>query len=179
MRDRKSSESLGDQRVLRLIRKWLRTGIIEGNDWSETEMGTPQGAGISPLLSNIYLHYVFDLWIMYWREKRCKGEVIVVRYADDFVIGFEYEEEAQACLGELREHFAKFGLKLHTEKTRLIEFGRYASERREKRGEKRPETFDFFGFTHQCAKTRKGGRFIIHRHSVSKRMRSKLLEIRI
>jgi len=170
---------IGDRRVLRLILKWLRAGIIEDNDWSETKMGTPQGAGISPLLSNIYLHYVFDLWIEYWREKRCKGEVIVVRYADDFVIGFEHQDEAQACLEELRMRFAKFNLKLHTEKTRLIEFGRYASERREKRGEKRPETFDFLGFTHQCAKTRKDGRFIIHRHSIGKRMRAKLLEIRL
>ena len=142
-------------------------------------MGTPQGSGISPLLSNIYLHHVFDLWIENWREKRSKGEVIVVRYADDFVVGFEHQDEAQACLEELRARFSKFGLKLHTEKTRLIEFGRYASERREKRGEKRPETFNFLGFTHQCAKTRKDGRFIIHRHSSSKRMRSKLLEIRL
>ncbi len=170
---------IGNHRVLRLIRKWLRSGIIEDNDWSETKMGTPQGAGISPLLSNIYLHYVFDLWMENWREKRSKGEVIVVRYADDFVVGFEHQDEAQACLEELRARFAKFGLKLHTEKTRLIEFGRDASERREKRGEKRPETFDFPGFTHQCAKTRKDGRFIIHRHSSSKRMRFKLLEIRL
>jgi RNA-directed DNA polymerase len=119
------------------------------------------------------------LWINYWREKRSKGEVIVVHYADDFVIGFEHEDEAQACLDALRVRFAKFGSKLHTDKTRLIEFGRYASERREKLGDKRPETFDFLGFTHQCAKTKKDACFIIHRHSIGKRMRSQLLEIRI
>jgi RNA-directed DNA polymerase len=115
----------------------------------------------------------------WWREKRCIGEVIVVRDADDFVIGFEHYDEAKACLEELRARFAEFGLKLHTEKTRLIGFGRYASERREKRGEKRPETFDFLGFTHKCAKTRKDGWFTIHRHTIAKRLRATLLKIRL
>ena len=140
----------------------------------ETKVGTPQGAVISPLLANVYLHYVFDLWIDWWRAKRCRGDVVVVRYADDFVIGFEDREEAERCLGELRARFAKFGLKLHEGKTRLIEFGRHAAERRAGRGERRPETFDFLGFTHKCAKTNKGGRFTIHRHSIAKRLRATL-----
>jgi group II intron reverse transcriptase/maturase len=169
---------IGDRRILRLIRKWLHAGVIEEGQWSKTTAGSPQGAVISPLLSNVYLHYVFDLWIEWWRNNRCRGDVVVVRYADDFVIGFEHHSEAVACLEELRTRFAKFGLKLHDGKTRLIEFGRFAAERRERRGEGRPETFDFLGFTHQCAKTRKGGWFTIHRHSIAKRMRAKLREIK-
>jgi len=133
---------------------------------------------ISPLLSNVFLHYVFDLWIDWWRKDRCHGDVVVARYADDFVIGFESHAEATACLEELHARFAKFGLKLHEEKTRLIEFGRYAIERRTKSGEGTPETFDFLGFTHKCGKTRKHGWFTIHRHSVSKRMRATLQKIK-
>jgi group II intron reverse transcriptase/maturase len=163
---------IGDRRILRLIRKWLRAGVSEEGEWSKTTVGAPQGSVISPLLSNVYLHYVFDLWIEWWRNHRCRGDVIVVRYADDFVIGFESQSEATACLEELRARFAKFGLKLHEGKTRLIEFGRYAIDRRERRGEGRPETFDFLGFTHKCGKTRKHGRFTIHRHSMAKRMRA-------
>ena len=128
--------------------------------------------------SNVFLHYVFDLWIEWWRKDRCHGDVVVVRYADDFVIGFEHHNEATACLEELRTRFAKFGLKLHEGKTRLIEFGRYASERRKRRGEGRPETFDFLGFAHKCAKTRKHGRFAIHRHSMAKRLRATLQAIK-
>jgi len=169
---------IGDRRILRLIRKWLRAGVSEDGEWSKTTVGVPQGAVISPLLSNVFLHYVFDLWIEWWRTNRCRGDVVVVRYADDFVIGFENYSEATACLEDLRTRFAKFGLKLHEGKTRLIEFGRYAMERRERRGESRPETFDFLGFTHMCAKTRKQGRFAIHRHSMAKRMRTKLREIK-
>jgi group II intron reverse transcriptase/maturase len=169
---------IGDRRILRLIRKWLRAGVSEDGQWSKTTVGVPQGSVISPLLSNVFLHYVFDLWIEWWRNNRCRGDVVVVRYADDFVIGFENHSEATACLEELRTRFAKFGLKLHEGKTRLIEFGRYASERRERRGEGRPETFDFLGFTHKCAKTRKQGWFTIHRHSMAKRMRTKLREIK-
>lgn len=169
---------IGDRRILRLIRKWLRAGVSEDGQWSETTVGTPQGAVISPLLANVYLHYVFDLWIEWWRKHRCRGDVVVVRYADDFVIGFERHSEAAACLEELRTRFAKFGLKLHEGKTRLIEFGRFAAERRARRGEGRPETFDFLGFTHQCAKTRKNGWFTIHRHTMAKRMRAKLQEIK-
>lgn len=169
---------IGDRRILRVIRKWLRAGISEEGEWSKTTVGVPQGSVISPLLSNVFLHYVFDLWIEWWRNNRCRGDVVVVRYADDFVIGFEQHSEATACLEELRTRFAKFGLKLHEGKTRLIEFGRYAIERRSRRGEGRPETFDFLGFTHKCAKTRKHGWFTIHRHSLAKRMRAKLREIK-
>jgi len=169
---------VGDRRILRLIRRWLRAGVSEEGQWSKTTVGAPQGAVISPLLSNVFLHYVFDLWIEWWRKHRCHGDVIVVRYADDFVIGFEHQHEATACLEELRARFAKFGLKLHDGKTRLIEFGRYASERRERRGEDRPETFDFLGFTHKCARTRKDGWFTIHRHTIAKRMRATLQAIK-
>jgi RNA-directed DNA polymerase len=169
---------IGDRRILRLIGKWLRAGVSENGEWSKTSVGAPQGAVISPLLSNVFLHYVLDLWIKWWRKKRCRGDVIVVRYADDFVIGFEHRDEAQACLAELHDRLAKFGLKLHGDKTRLIEFGRSAIDRRKGRGEGRPETFDFLGFTHQCAKTRKGGRFTIHRHTMAKRMRATLHAIK-
>lgn len=169
---------IGDRRILRLIRKWLRAGISEEGEWSKTTVGVPQGSVISPLLSNVFLHYIFDLWIEWWRRHHCSGDVVVVRYADDFVIGFENYSEAEACLDELRTRFAKFGLKLHEGKTRLIEFGRYAIERRERRGESRPETFDFLGFTHKCAKTVKHGWFTIHRHTVAKRMRATLQAIK-
>ncbi len=167
-----------DRRLLRLIRKWLRAGVSEEGEWSKTTVGAPQGSVISPLLSNVYLHYVFDLWIAWWRQHRCRGDVVVVRYADDFVIGFEHHDEAAACLDELRTRFAKFGLKLHEGKTRLIEFGRFAIERRARRGEGPPETFDFLGFTHKCAQTRTQGRFTIHRHSMASRIRSKLQAIK-
>ncbi len=170
---------IGDRRILRLIRKWLRAGVSEDGEWSKTTVGTPQGAVISPLLANVYLHYVFDLWIEWWRKHRCRGDVVVVRYADDFVIGFENHSEATACLEELHSRFAKFGLKLHEGKTRLIEFGRYATERRERSGKGRPEPFDFLGFTHKCAKTRNRGWFIINRHSVAKRMRATLQAIKV
>jgi RNA-directed DNA polymerase len=168
---------IGDRRILRLIRKWLRAGVSEEGKWSRTTVGTPQGAVISPLLANVYLHYVFDLWIQWWRQNRCRGDVVVVRYADDFVIGFENHSEAVACLDELRTRFAKHGLKLHDGKTRLIEFGRFAIERRASRGKGRPETFDFLGFTHMCAKTRKNGWFTIHRQTIAKRMRATLKAI--
>src|SRR5690606_1894548 len=131
-------------------------GVSEEGEWSETRVGTPQGAVISPLLANVCLHYVFDLWVEWWRKNHTQGDVVVVRYADDFVIGFEHQHEAQRCLEELRARFAKFGLKLHCDKTRLVEFGRFAIDRRQVRGVGRPETFDFLGFTHVCDKTRKG-----------------------
>jgi RNA-directed DNA polymerase len=169
---------IGDRRILRLIRKWLCAGISEEGRWSETKVGTPQGAVISPLLANVFLHYVFDMWIEWWRKNRCRGDVVVVRYADDFVIGFEHKDEAQACLEALRERFGKFGLKLHPAKTRLIEFGRFAAERRARRGERRPETFDFLGFTHICGRTRSRGLFKIWRHTIAKRMRATLATIR-
>jgi len=169
---------IGDRRVLRLIRKWLRVGIIEEGTWSQTVKGSPQGAVISPLLANVYLHYVFDLWIQWWRKNHCRQDVIVIRYADDFVIGFESRGEATACLEALRTRFAKFGLELHKDKTRLIEFGRYAIERRKRASKGKPETFDFLGFTHKCGKTKRHGRFTVHRHSIAKRMRATLHAIR-
>jgi RNA-directed DNA polymerase len=169
---------IGDPRILRLIRKWLHAGVIEDGEWSKTIEGSPQGSVISPLLANVYLHYVFDLWIAWWRQKHCRRDVVVVRYADDFVIGFESHAEATACLEELHARFAKFGLKLHEGKTRLIEFGRYAIERRSESGKGRPETFDFLGFTHMCGKTRAKGWFTVQRHSIAKRMRATLQAIK-
>ena len=170
---------VGDRRVLRLIRNWLQAGVSEDGEVTKTSVGTPQGAVISPLLSNVFLHYVFDLWIRWWRESRCRGDMIVVRYADDFVIGFEHRAEAEACLEELRARLAKFGLRLHDGKTRLIEFGRFATTNRKERGEGRTETFDFLGFTHVCARRRSNGSFILHRYSVAKRMRATLQAIRL
>jgi RNA-directed DNA polymerase len=164
---------IADRRVLRLIRKWLAAGVIEDGEWSRTEQGAPQGASVSPLLANVYLHYVFDLWADWWRHRYAHGDVIIVRFADDFIVGFEYQEDAQRFLADLRERFAKFSLELHPDKTRLIEFGRYAAERRRARGLGKPETFDFLGFTHICARMR-DGRFWVRRITISKRMRAKL-----
>ena len=169
---------IGDPRILRLIRKWLTAGVIEDGVRSPTTSGTPQGAVISPLLSNVFLHYVFDLWIDWWRKEHCHGDVIVVRYADDFVIGFESHTDAERCLSQLRLRFAQLGLGLHKDKTRLIEFGRHAIDRRNRCGEGRPQTFDFLGFTHRCDKTRKTGRFIINRASIAKRVRATLQAIK-
>ena len=168
---------IADQRLLRLIRKWLRAGVSEDGQWSKTVVGTPQGAVISPLLANIYLHYVLDLWVNSWR-KRVHGDVIIVRYCDDFVMGFQHRQEAEGFLRKLRERMAKFGLELHQEKTRLIEFGRFAAANRLKRGEGKPETFDFLGFTHICARTRKTNRFTIRRKTIAKRLRAKIKEMR-
>ena len=167
---------VGDRRVLRLIRKWLKAGVSEEGKWSKTVVGTPQGSVISPFLANVYLHYVLDLWVTHWRKQRA-GDVIVVRYADDFVMGFQHQWEAQCCLQELKERLGKFGLELHPEKTRLIEFGRFAAERRSEAGLGKPETFSFLGFTHYCGKTHKGA-FTIKRQSMAKRTRAKLLDIK-
>ena len=169
---------IADRRIVRLIQKWLKAGVSEEGQWSETTVGTPQGAVASPLLANIYLHYVFDLWVNQWRKKRAQGDVIVVRYADDIVLGFEYRREAEAFLEQLRERMRKFGLERHPEKTRLIEFGRFAEDNRRRRGEGNPETFNFLGFTHSCGKTRKGGWFTVKRRTITKRLRSKLREIK-
>jgi group II intron reverse transcriptase/maturase len=168
---------IGDQRVLRLIGKWLSVGVIENGEWSQTPEGAPQGASASPLLANVYLHYVFDLWAQWWRRRHAHGVVIIVRFADDFVAGFEYQQDAQRFLADLRERFAKFGLELHPDKTRLIEFGRHAARDRRVRGVGKPETFDFLGFTHFCGKT-KTGRFWLKRKTISKRMRAKLAEVK-
>jgi RNA-directed DNA polymerase len=153
---------MADQRIVRLIQKWLKAGVMEQGRWFETEEGTPQGSVISPTLANLYLHYVLDLWVDWWRRKKATGDVIIVRYADDAVLGFQHRKEAEQFLKQLRERLAKFGLELHPEKTRLIEFGRYASERRKKRGQGRPETFNFLGFTHICG-TSPTGQFTIQR----------------
>jgi group II intron reverse transcriptase/maturase len=168
---------IADERVLRLIRKWVKAGVIEEGVWSETEVGTPQGASVSPLLANVYLHYVLDRWVRQWRHREARGDVIITRFADDFVAGFEHEDDARRFLADLRERFAKFGLELHPDKTRLIEFGRYAARKRAARGLGKPETFDFLGFTHLCGKTRRGG-FWLRRITISKRMRAKLVEVK-
>lgn len=169
---------VADRRMLALVANWLRAGVSDEGKWSKTTVGTPQGAVISPLLANIYLHYVFDLWADRWRQREARGEVYVVRYADDFVMGFQRRDDAERFLEALRERFAKFGLELHTEKTRLIEFGRFAAQNREKRGEGKPETFDFLGFTHICTRGKTPGSFSVKRKTVAGRMRSKLKEIR-
>ena len=164
---------IGDRRIVRLIQKWLKAGVMEQGRWTETEEGTPQGAVISPILANLYLHYVLDLWVDQWRRKKAAGDVIIVA-----VLGFQHREEAERFLEQLRERLAKFGLELHPEKTRLIEFGRYAAERRRRRGERKPETFKFLGFTHICGTNHKTGYFVIHRKTIGKRMAAKLKEIK-
>jgi group II intron reverse transcriptase/maturase len=168
-----------DPRILRLIRKWLQAGVSEDGQWSETKLGTPQGAVISPLLANVYLHHVFDLWIEAWRKKVARGDVIVVRYADDLVVGFESRAEAERFLEEFRERLAKFGLELHPEKTRLIEFGRFAASNRHRRGQGKPETFTFLGFTHYCGKRRKDGAFTVWRETAKKRLVAKVQAIKL
>jgi RNA-directed DNA polymerase len=168
---------IADKRVLRLIGKWLAAGVIEDGEWTAAEEGSPQGASVSPLLANVYLHYVFDLWVDWWRSRHARGDVIVIRYADDFVVGFQIEQDARRFLADLRERFAEFGLGLHPDKTRLIEFGRYAARDRRRRGLGKPETFDFLGFTHICAKSR-SGKFWIRRVTIAKRMRAKLKAVK-
>ena len=167
---------IADRRVRRLIGKWLAAGVIEDGNWSQTVEGSPQGASVSPLLANLYLHHVLDLWVDWWRRRHARGDVIIVRWADDFIVGFEHEQDARRFLVELRERLARFGLELHPDKTRLIEFGRHAARRRRARGLGKPETFDFLGFTHICAKSR-SGRFWLRRITISKRMRAKLREV--
>src|SRR5262250_979213 len=170
---------VADHRILRLIQKWLRAGVSEDGQWLKTTVGTPQGAVASPLLANVYLHYVFDLWVEAWRKKVARGDVIVVRYADDLVVGFEHRTEAERFLEEFRERLAKFGLELHADKTRLIEFGRFAARTRQRRGQGKPETFTFLGFTHFCGKRRKDGAFIVWRETAKKRLVAKLQEIKL
>jgi group II intron reverse transcriptase/maturase len=169
---------VADQRILRLVRKWLRAGVSEDGKWSKTDVGTPQGAVISPLLANIYLHYALDQWVYHWRQKHAGGDVIIVRYADDYVMGFQYRHEADRFLTALKARLNRFGFVLHPEKTRLIEFGRFAAEERRKRGEGKPETFDFLGFTHICAKTRLGKWFHIRRQTAKKRLRATLAKVK-
>ena len=169
---------IADERILRLIDKWLAAGVVEDGEWTECDQGTPQGASASPLLANVYLHYVLDLWADWWRRQPGRGDVVIVRWADDFIVGFEHEEDARAFLAELRERFTRFGLELHPDKTRLIEFGRNADWKRRRRGLGRPETFDFLGLTHICARAT-GGRFWIKRITIAKRMRAKLKQINV
>jgi group II intron reverse transcriptase/maturase len=169
---------IADQRVVRLIRKWLSAGVLEQGQWSCSEEGTPQGGSASPLLANIYLHYVFDLWVQHWRKTKAQGDVIVVRWADDFVMGFEHRSDAAQFHKELAERFAKFNLKLHAEKTRVIEFGYYAATNRKRRGQGKPETFNFLGFTHICGKKRSNGMFTVLRRTISKRKRAKLKAVK-
>ena len=165
---------IADKRVLRLIQKWMAAGVIENGSWTAFEEGVPQGASASPLLANVYLHYVFDLWAHQWRTRHAHGDVVIVRFADDFVVGFEHREDADRFWADLRGRLAKFGLELNAEKTRLIEFGRHAARDRKARGVGKPETFQFLGFTHACARTRKSGRFKLKRITNSKRVRAKL-----
>jgi len=168
---------IGDRRVIRLIRKWLKAGVLENGQVTPTEAGTPQGAVISPLLANITLHYVFDLWAEQWRRQYASGDMIVVRYADDIVVGLQHQADADRFKAEMAQRLAAFALTLHPDKTRLIEFGRHAETNRNGRGLGKPETFDFLGFTHICARSR-AGRFQLRRRSRRDRMRAKLREIR-
>jgi group II intron reverse transcriptase/maturase len=167
---------IADERVLRLVGKWLAAGVVEEGVWHEGA-GAPQGAPASPLLANVYLHYVLDLFVAWWRRHHARGEVIIVRFADDFIVGFEYEKDARQFLDALRLRLAKFGLELHPEKTRLIEFGRFAAVNRAARGKGKPETFDFLGFTHICGVTR-NGRFQLKRITIARRLRAKLAEVK-
>ncbi len=169
---------IADRRVVRLIQKWLNAGVLEKGVRTFAEAGSPQGGSASPLLANIYLHYVFDLWVQAWRKKCAHGDVIVVRYADDALVGFEFKDDAERFWAELRERMQKFQLELHPEKTRLIEFGRLAAANRKRAGLGKPETFDFLGFKHICGKTRKG-RFMVLRQTIRKRMQATLQRVKI
>jgi RNA-directed DNA polymerase len=168
---------IGDKRIIRLIRKWLRAGVLEDGVVRVSEMGTAQGAVISPLLANIYLHYSLDLWAERWRRREAAGDMIIVRYADDFIVGFEHEADARRFLDAMRERLREFALTLHPEKTRLIEFGRFAADNRKRRGLGQPDTFNFLGFTFICGKTRRG-KFQVRRKSRRDRMRAKLKEVK-
>ena len=169
---------IADRRVVRLIQKWLNAGVLEEGKRMRVEEGTPQGGSASPLLANIYLHYAFDLWVHAWRQKQAHGDVIVVRFADDIVIGFQSKSDAERFWAELIERLRKFGLELHPEKTRLLEFGPFAAENRRRRGQGKPETFNFLGFTHICGKKRSNGRFTVVRQTIRKRLQAKLGEVK-
>ncbi len=169
---------MADRRVVRLIQKWLNAGVLEDGKRIRAEEGTPQGGSASPLLANVYLHYVFDLWVRGWRQKRAHGDMIVVRFADDIVLGFQEKSDAEQFRVELTERMRKFHLELHPEKTRLLEFGPYAIDSREWRGEGKPETFNFLGFTHICIKKRSNGRYTVLRQTIRKRLQTKLNEVK-
>jgi RNA-directed DNA polymerase len=169
---------LADRRVVRLIQKWLNAGVLEDGKRMRVEEGTPQGGSVSPLLANVYLHYVFDLWAQAWRRKRAHGDVIIVRFADDAIIGFRDKADADQFRAELEERMKKFNLELHPEKTRLLEFGPFAIDNRKRRGAGKPETFNFLGFTHICVKKRSNGRFTVLRQTIRKRLQAKLNEVK-
>jgi group II intron reverse transcriptase/maturase len=168
---------IADRRVVRLIQKWLNAGVLEDGKHLRVEEGTPQGGSASPLLANIYLHYVFDLWVHAWRQKRAHGDVVVVRFADDIVLGFQVQADAERFWAELAERFRKFALELHPDKTQLLEFGRSAADFRKRRGLGKPDTFTFLGFTHMCGKTRKG-RYTVLRQTNRKRLQAKLQAVK-
>jgi group II intron reverse transcriptase/maturase len=168
---------IGDQRVVRHMQKWLQAGVLEEGQWHAQAEGTPQGGSVSPLAANIYLHYVLDLWADRWRRQHARGNVIIVRYADDFIVGFEHRDDAERFWRELRDRMGQFNLELHPEKTRLIEFGRFAAERRQRRAQGKPATFDFLGFTHICSKTR-NGKFTVRRKTIAQRLRKKLQAVK-
>jgi group II intron reverse transcriptase/maturase len=172
------SHRIADRRILRLVRRWLRAGVMEGGEWKGTDKGTPQGAGISPLLANIFLHYIFDLWVHQWRQRHALGAVVVVRYCDDFVVGFQREEDARRMWADLMKRLGKFSLALHEEKTRLIEFGRIPAHRCSRSGQRRLKTFAFLGFTHYCGWTRYGA-FILKRKTQRTRFTRKLKNLRL
>jgi len=169
---------IADRRIVRLIQKWLNAGVLEDGKRTRSEQGTPQGGSASPLLANIYLHYVFDLWVQRWRRTRAHGDVIVVRFADDIVMGFQHKSDAERFQAELAERFSKFALELHPDKSRLIEFGPFADSNRRRRGQGKPRTFDFLGFTHICGKKR-NGRFTVFRQTIRARFRAKLKQVKI
>ncbi len=169
---------IGDRRILALIQKWLRAGVLEDGNWTPSEDGTPQGNLISPVLANIYLHYAFDQWAQQWRKQKARGDMIIVRYADDIVAGFEHRAEAEQFKEELAERLKKFNLELQDDKTRLIEFGRHAAKDRATRGESKPETFNFLGFCHICSK-RRNGQFCVLRQTMKKRMQAKLKSLKM
>src|SRR5215471_9992193 len=170
---------IADKRILRLVAKWLKVGVIEDGRVTRSQVGAPQGAVVSPILANVYLHYAYDLWVQRWRRTKASGDVVVVRFADDQIVGFEHEHEAKAFLQDLHERLREFELALHPDKTRLIRFGRHAATQRARLGEGKPETFDFLGFTHFCTRSRKWGSFVIGRKTIKKRMRSKLKAIKV
>ena len=169
---------IGDRRLVRLLMKWLHAGFLEAGELREVKAGTPQGGNISPLLANIYLHYALDLWIHQWRKRHARGEVYAVRYADDLVLGFQYEEDARAMRAAMAGRLAKFGLELHPDKTRVVQFGRFAREDRRRQGLSKPETFDFLGFTHICGVDRRG-KFLLHRLTSRKKRHAKLASLRV
>lgn len=168
---------IGDQRVVRLVQKWLAAGVLEDGTWARSEVGSPQGATVSPLLANLYLHHVLDLWVQRWRSKEARGDLVIVRYADDFIVGFQHRSDAERFRAELSQRLAKFGLELHSEKTRLIAFGKFAHSNRRERGlDGKPETFNFLGLTHICGRSR-AGKFLLLRHTERRRMTAKLHEV--